>query len=685
LRLTIAATVIRTQDIRAPDVGLHRGKSMRPSFRSPSAAQPRPASRGQLLARVIASCFVVLASTANAQSAAAALRGSVAASAQSDAARITATNIATGFTRTVTAGGDGRYALGGLPPGTYRVEVDGGTIARTIALNVGQTATLDLSAGGDADERVVPGREVRTSELVTYVSQQQVTALPQNARDFLASADLAPGVLFETLEDGARRLRAGGQPGNATQVFIDGVGQKNYVLAGSAQGTDRSLGSAFPQSAIAGYKVISQNYKAEYDQVSGAAVSAATRSGTNAFEGSAFYDRVADGWRASTPRELSNDDKSEADNTQYGVSFAGPIVADRLHFFVAYEGREKDDFTEVSIGENVPLTALPPALAAQVGRTGLPFDMDLFFGKLTWAPGDAHLVELSAKYRDETALAGIGGIQAGAHGTAEDIDDTRLDLHHQFSGARFINDVHLTFEDLGYRPHPVTDAPGYQLVAGSDNPRIVLNAGGGINAQEKSQRGWGIQDELTFAGLDWRGEHTVKMGAKYKSVELVAYEQFVANPVFTYDLRHSTTIPYQVTFGASIPGTGDRRVESRNTQIGIYAQDDWAINDRLMLNLGLRFDYEETPSYLDHVTRPGIAAALRGWSNIQSTDYDIEDYISDGSNREAFKDAWAPRLGFSYDLGGDETHVIFGGAGRSYDRNLFHWLVHEQLKGTYPN
>ena len=77
--------------------------------------------------------------------------------------------------------------------------------------------------------------------------------------------------------------------------------------------------------------------------------------------------------------------------------------------------------------------------------------------------------------------------------------------------------------------------------------------------------------------------------------------------------------------------------------------------------------------------------ALRGWTNIQNTDYDIEDYISDGSNRKSFKGAWQPRLGFSYDLFADQRHVIFGGAGRSYDRNLFDYIALEQSKSTFPS
>ncbi|HEY5972126.1 MAG TPA: hypothetical protein VIT22_09150, partial [Pseudoxanthomonas sp.] len=86
----------------------------------------------------------------------------------------------------------------------------------------------------------------------------------------------------------------------------------------------------------------------------------------------------------------------------------------------------------------------------------------------------------------------------------------------------------------------------------------------------------------------------------------------------------------------------------------------------------------------DYETPADLVAALRGWTNIQNTDYDIEDYISDGNNRDAFKDAWQPRLGFSYDLFADQRHVIFGGAGRAYDRNLFDYIALEQSKSTYP-
>ncbi|HRD72818.1 MAG TPA: TonB-dependent receptor, partial [Aquimonas sp.] len=393
------------------------------------------------------------------------------------------------------------------------------------------------------------------------------------------------------------------------------------------------------------YKVITQNYKAEFDQISSAAVTAVTRSGGNEFEGSVFYDRTSDNWRASTPREIDSGTKPETEDEQYGFSFGGPIVRDLLHYFVTYEKKEILSPRDIIPGENVQASALPPEYASQVGPTNSPFDLDLFFGKLSFAPGDAHLFELTAKYRTESEITGIGGTNARSYASSKDNDETRIDLRHQFSGASFLNDAHITFEDAYWNPRPLTFGNGSRLT--TPDRRSILNIGGGQDFQDKGQRGIGFQNDLTFFDLAWHGDHTIKTGVKYKSVRVDAFEQQPYNPQFFYDITQSTSVPYRVEFGSVVPGVGDRNITSRNKQFGIYLQDDWQVNDRLTLNLGLRWDYEETPGYLDYVTRPELAAALRGWANIQNTDYDIENYISDGSNRDAFKDAWQPRVGFS--------------------------------------
>ncbi len=137
----------------------------------------------------------------------------------------------------------------------------------------------------------------------------------------------------------------------------------------------------------------------------------------------------------------------------------------------------------------------------------------------------------------------------------------------------------------------------------------------------------------------------------------------------------------------------DSSVTSNDKQLGVFVQDDWAVNDHLTLNLGLRWDVEWNESYLDFATpqflldslnteiSPGLTYGQSlGLSSDPDTAFDINDYISTGNNREPKQDAFQPRLGFSYDLGADQRLVIFGGAGRAYDRTLYDYLQLEQTK-----
>ena len=133
-----------------------------------------------LLCCALAGCMAMAAPAVFAQSTSATLQGRVSAD---------------------SAPASGAYNLGGLPPGTYRIDVTAGgqTTSQNVTLAVGQTATLNLGVGGvaeagtadarDLDTVVVTGAmmvETKTSEVATYVSQQQIELLPQNSRNFLA-------------------------------------------------------------------------------------------------------------------------------------------------------------------------------------------------------------------------------------------------------------------------------------------------------------------------------------------------------------------------------------------------------------------------------------------------------------------------------------------------------------------
>src|SRR5690606_14571584 len=124
---------------------------------------------------------------------------------------VTVTNTATGLTRTAQVS-NGAYSVAGLPPGTYRVDVNAGgqTNSRTVTVQVAQVATLDMNVGGvaetagpaeatDLDTVTVTATalvETKTSEVGSYVTNKQITALPQGTRNFLAFADIVPGIKF---------------------------------------------------------------------------------------------------------------------------------------------------------------------------------------------------------------------------------------------------------------------------------------------------------------------------------------------------------------------------------------------------------------------------------------------------------------------------------------------------------
>ncbi|MBO9876878.1 TonB-dependent receptor [Xanthomonas sp. D-99] len=663
----------------------------------------RPARK--LLSCALVSCLLLGAAPAFAQSTAATIRGQVTVDAAPAAqAQVTATNLATGLTRTVQVS-NGGYSVGGLPPGSYRIDVtaNGQTSSQNVTVQVGQTATLNLGVGGepataaggnattlDAVQVKAPPVlvETRTSENATYISNVQIQNLPRATRNFLELADTVPNVQFTREANGTTKVRTGATSAEGTNVYIDGVSQKNYVLTGGVSGQDSSRGNPFPQSAIGEYKVITSNYKAEFDQVSGAAIVASSKSGTNDFHGSFFWDTSNDGWREESPLEKKAGVRDDFEETQYGATFSGPILKDKAHFFIAYEAKEYTTPNVVIPGSiySDRVDQLPAQLQPLVVTSSTPFKEDLYFGKIDWTIGENNLFELTGKYRKEDELNDVGRTSTYEHGSINGQEEKRANLRWQYSGANFLNEANLSYESAFWNQAPINNGNGYILsyAPGRGNETDILAAGAGSSFQRKGQKGWTFQDDLTLNSLEWHGAHTVKMGVKFKSIDLDSTQFNPANPQYYYNILTDVETPYRVRFGAPLV-EGGGSVVSKNKQYGIYLQDDWEVNEHWTVNLGVRYDYEETPAFLDFVTPSDVASALQNWPNLRNANYNINDFISTGNNRKAFKNAWQPRLGASYDLFGDQAHVIYGGAGRAYDRNIFDYLALEQLNNSFKS
>jgi hypothetical protein len=623
---------------------------------------------------------------------------------------IVATNLANGYSYRTSAAADGSYVLAGLPPGTYQIQV-GDRKSEPLTLAIGQTAALDLAVDGpaaDATPRVVilgsaQRRDVKNPEVGTNVSRAQIENLPQVSRNFLAFADLAPGVRFDVEQaTGYGKLQSGAQNQDNVNVFIDGVGQKNYILRGGVTGLDASRGNPFPQSAVAEYKVITQNYKAEFDQVSSAAITAITKSGTNELHGDVFYDRTGSNWTAYDPFQKKNRaagvDRPSYTQAQYGATLGGPIKQDVAHFFLAYEGKDISQPRQVVAQRQdlLPNAGIVPGLLAQAGAATTHFKENLLLGKLDAQLDQENRLEFTTRIRRESDYV-PEDFKLSVPGNEKDRrnDETRFDIKHEWSSGGLLNEARVGYESFHWNPHAKLSTPFVKyVVSPSNTPNNtvdVLFTGGSPDAQDRKQTGMSFQDDLTWTAL---AGHTVKGGVKAKRVDFDLY-----GTPRSVDIRREMidTRTGQTTVIQLDPALAPVGVAYHDNQYGLYLQDDWRMNSQLELNYGMRWDYETNMlnnGYATPADRVAIfgkqdpRGAPAGQTYAQSLakgGVNIADYISDGSGRKPFKGAWQPRVGFSYDLNGDQATVIFGGAGRAYDRTMANNALDELQHNAQPN
>ena len=668
----------------------------------------RTGARYSLHAALLATSLLA-AAPAHAQLTTATVRGQVTTSAvAAPGTTVTAVNTETGFRASVRAGPDGSYILTGLRPGTYDISFaapSGAAVTHRIIVSVGQTATLDVdtatraaqpideaAATTEGGEIVVVGTrlvETRTSEVATNVTQDQIENLPQNNRNFLNFAQLAPGIRVnqsefrQTFSGGG----VGGDPngdsfgGPQVNVFIDGVSLKSNVNQGGIVGQDVSRGNPFSQLAVREFRVLSSNFKAEFEDAGTAIITAVTKSGTNQFKVDAFGT-----WQNESLIERDffqrRDDreKPELKRYQYGAGIGGPIMADRLFFFGSYEANIQDRVANVIPGDPGDQAQFLDFDVSQfAGSFTSPFKEHLGFGKLTYRMTDDQTLEFSGSLRKETDLRDFGGQASRDRGTAVDNDVYTLKLRHDWVGGSFLNEATVDWlkSDLAFGAD--RDAGFGRVYQG------VIQIGGRPQFQEVQQEGLTFRNNFSLTDLSWNGNHLVKLGAKlsFQKYRVGGSGPF-ANPEFEFLINPGEglnfSFPAVVRFGA-----GDPEVEAKTTQVGLFVQDDWEVNEHLLINAGLRWDYDSNAKNNSFVTPPRAVEALRALGEdprIQNSFFDVEDYISTG-DRKAEWDNFAPRIGFSYDFNANQRTVLFGGYGRYYDRALFRSAAEETLLAQF--
>jgi outer membrane receptor protein involved in Fe transport len=633
-------------------------------------------------------------------------------------ASVEAVSALSGERRAATTERTGFYALPGLVPGGYTVTVHRiglATESRAVEVRIGEALTVDFRLRPAAVEvaaltvAAAPAVEMRTSEVATNVTPAQIAALPTPSRNFLDLAALAPGVIvspdFVNLGGNtvtARTFSAGAQGVGAVNVFIDGASLKNDLTGNGASGVagqDASRGNPFPRNAVQEYRVITQNFKAEYQKASSAIITATTKSGGATWTGDAFVsyenkDLVA----LDSISRANNVTKPDYNRYLLGLSGGGPVVKDRLRVFASYEGNYHNRANVVTITPPPPGTF--PALDTVPfrsfnGSLASPFRETLAFGKLSYTIGPRSSAELSVSTRHETDVRDFGGLAARQSAVHYGQDLTTGLLKHSLVAGPWLNEAQITYER--FRRNPSPDTPGIPHRAyRSAGPFSGADLGSNLSAQDFVQKRLGLRDDITYTGFHGAGDHVFKAGA---NVDFLTYDILKANnttPLFIYantvspfdancapsctgDETYAYRVPFQMQWA-----TGDPRVNAHNTEIGAYVQDDWSPTPRLTLNLGIRWDFESHMFNYDYVTPQDVRDTILRYNSTLQTPIDTAEYFTDGTRRHKFYGAFQPRLGFSYALDRDNKTAVFGAWGLFYDRTFFDLSVDETLKLTRP-
>ncbi|HTJ31559.1 MAG TPA: TonB-dependent receptor [Acidobacteriaceae bacterium] len=287
-------------------------------------------------------------------------------------ASIKATNVDTGFARSAVADGLGAYSIQYLPVGRYMIEVEAAGFKKfrqeNLVLTVDQTQTLAITLDVGAQSETVmvteapPQVNTNTAELGRTIQPEEIVGLPLVNRNAYAELSLTPGVQSNSASaqgnpSGTPNFQVGVP---STQVVVNGgtdggVPMVAFYLDGGINMTGiRNYGNQLPNpDALQEFRVETNNFSAQYGRMSGAVVTAVTKSGTNQFHGSLFeFNRNTD-LNATPWNSLFN---APYHRNQFGGVIGGPVKHDQAFFLFSYAGLRQVIGSQLS-GAIVPTAA----------------------------------------------------------------------------------------------------------------------------------------------------------------------------------------------------------------------------------------------------------------------------------------------------------------------------------------
>jgi outer membrane receptor protein involved in Fe transport len=580
-------------------------------------------------------------------------------------------NAGTGIERKTETNLAGIYEAPFLQPGQYEVRAAktgfGTVLHKDLNLQVGQTLSVDFSLKVETaqQEVMVTGQaeivDPEKTEQSQVISQSAVTNLPIAGRRWDTFVLLTPNV---TTDGTSGMVSYRGVSGLYNSNTVDGA-NNNQAFFSEARGRANSGAYVYSMDSILEYQVTSNNYSAELGQAAGGVVNAVTKSGTNQQHGDVFYYLRYPSWNAldSLPKSQGNYNRPIHQWQQFGGSAGGPIIKDKLFYFVTYDGSRKvNPIAYTSTTYNSTKTAL--SCPAQVTATQCAAANAFLYGEVGSFPRDTNqdvaFAKLDSQLSPRNHVSGSFDFMnyraPNAYSTAPSVNNSSLStngsyiFHERIFVANWDSTISPTaVNNLRFQWGRDLEAAGSNAPAPYVSISNVMTYGENYalpRTAEPDEHRNQISD--TFSKV--YGRHTFKTGLDFNFIHELMINLYNGTGNYSYSGAAQTAFNnwvldiYGINTGDGLTSrhyTSFTQVNDPVTHVGKddfhdndftgFVEDSWKANSKLTVNMGLRYDVYLIPQPPDPNTLTSLTTL----------------YTSTIHNP---KDQFAPRLGVAWQV-----------------------------------
>jgi len=647
--------------------------------------------------------------------------------------KLTLTNMSTNAKLEAESDSNGGFQFLQLAPAMYSLRVEAAGFKKVVidnivvqvdqithlepSLQVGSVAeTIEVSGGA------IPLLESDRSTLSNVVDSQVISNMPLNARQYLDLALLTPGVLPSAAGTQGGGFNVAGARSQSNVFLLDGVSNIDTQV-------NSALGNFRITDGVQEFAVQTSVATAEFGRGTGGQVSIVTKSGTNQFHGTAFeYLRNSVLDAADFFTNKNHGKKNPLHRNQYGGTLGGPILKNRMFFFLSYEGFRQIAPTVSST--RVPTDAERASVTDPISRSLLQFWPAPNF---TPSSGSNNFIaNVSAATFDETGLAKVdynfserdhltarwtqyGGTlltpgalpSLGGNGNSPASDSGVIDYTHTFS-PRLLNEVRfgfsrnktfITVQDSGFNAATIfVDSSGKPLpgiVDGSKNqldsglPTIGISGGfASLGSTSNLPQGritntYELFDNMSLIAPFGASRHSWRWGVHARREDARRFLDGSARGQFNFsnfaDFAAGKVNTATLLFGSTL-------AYWQRYPWDLYWQDTYKVKDNFTLNYGVRYEY---PSAIHQVRNqatnfiPGVGPVLLGSNKVLAIDttkkgpdslfFTQAPFTLSDTGVNLDKNNFAPVVGFAYtpriakSLFGNDKTVIRGGFRMGYD------------------